>query len=458
MTAGRHLKLFAFKIRLSDFMRFKPLKILSLVLALLSFAPAITAYTPQYADETHSVRLRWKGNVIPVSISSSFLKQNLNIKTDSDVEGALRRSLEAWEKVADIKFQETSTEKQTISPAGKSGDGISLITIAQTPENLLLFAGDAHEIAARTRIFFNRRGVITEADIVLNPYAQFSTDGTIGTFDLEATLTHEIGHLLGLEHSTVVASTMFASQSKNGVYSLPNFGSRTLAEDDITGIRSLYGCDPETDCGGGISGKFTTPTKKGFESFQVVAEDAESGRTIASVSVDAEGNFKFEGLKAGSYRLFAKSPLKKAVSVEELGKVEVEKDKTSVLNHKLEFKQMNFGVQFIGFNGQISENAVTLNAGNSYQIYIAGKNLDPRRIEIGFNSPHLFATPTSLNKHDYGDEISVVSFEVNVGNEIPNGEYSFFVKTPDGARNFIVGGLTIETFENPWFSRSVYLN
>lgn len=438
-------------------MRLKPLKILVLVLVLLSFAPAITAYTPQYADETQSVRLRWRSNVIPVSISSSFLKQNLNIKADSDVEGALRRSLEAWENVADIKFQESSTEKQTISPAGKSGDGVSLITIAQTSENLLLFAGDASEIAARTRIFFNRRGLITEADIVLNPYAQFSTDGTIGTFDLEATLTHEIGHLLGLEHSTVVASTMFASQSKNGVYSLPNFSSRTLAEDDKAGIRALYGCgSSDKDCGG-ISGKLTAPTKKGLGNYEVFAEDIESGRTIASVSVDAEGNFRFEGLNAGKYRLFAKSPLKKSISVEEIGEVEVEKNKAASLNHKLEFKQTNFAVQFIGFNGQISENAVTLNAGNSYQIYIAGKNLDPHQIEVGFNSLHLSVSPNSFNKHDYGEEISVVSFEVNVGSEIPNGEYSFFVRTADGAKNFFVGGLAIETFANPWFSRNISL-
>src|SRR5687767_1374757 len=217
----------------------KFVKYLFILLLLMSFTYSSTAYTLQFTDETQSVRLRWSKNVIPIALSSSLTK-NLNIKSESDVLGAIRRSLETWEKVADIKFQIVWTDEQSVSAAGKQGDGISLITIGQTPENLILFGGDTVETAARTRIFFNRRGAITEADIVLNPYSQFSTDGTTGMFDLEATLTHEIGHLLGLEHSAIIGATMYEHQGKNGVYSLPNTIARSLAEDDIAGIRAIY--------------------------------------------------------------------------------------------------------------------------------------------------------------------------------------------------------------------------
>lgn len=50
--------------------------------------------------------------------------------------------------------------------------------------------------------------------------------------DTETVALHEIGHLLGLAHSDVVDSVMFANYSRE---------RRTLAADDIAGIRALYG-------------------------------------------------------------------------------------------------------------------------------------------------------------------------------------------------------------------------
>src|SRR4030095_3804166 len=142
------------------------------------------------------------------------------------------------------------------------GDGVSLITIAQTPENVLLFSKDTENAAATTRVFYSRRGMITEADIVLNPYEQFSTDGTLGTFDLESTLTHEIGHLLGLSHSEVFGSTMHANYGKNGVFGSQRLISRTFAADDIAAVRALYGArGDDGECCGTIEGKLAVPGK-----------------------------------------------------------------------------------------------------------------------------------------------------------------------------------------------------
>jgi matrixin/putative peptidoglycan binding protein/hydrophobic W protein len=53
-----------------------------------------------------------------------------------------------------------------------------------------------------------------------------------GVFDTETVALHEIGHLLGLEHSNVAGAVM------NPFYAGPR---RALAQDDINGIRTLYG-------------------------------------------------------------------------------------------------------------------------------------------------------------------------------------------------------------------------
>ena len=315
------------------------LKVFSTLLMFLSCAVPAASYAVQFADEGETLRLKWKNNTIPIAFSYSLLKSNPYIKPDSDIEGAIKRSLESWEKAANIKFQVSWTDKQTVSPAGKSGDRTSLVTIAQTPDNLLLFGNDAETVCARTRNFFNGKGFISEADIVLNPYEQFSTDGSFGTFDFEATLTHEIGHLLGLDHSSVTGATMHEHQGKNGVYNLPAFGSRTLAEDDSAGIRALYGAKSDDEnCCGAIIGKFTSANGRAAKDVQVWAEESESGRISAGVLSNADGMFRLEGLNAGQYKVYAQDYGKetgKSLSVEMLGEVSVVKGKTHNLTKKL---------------------------------------------------------------------------------------------------------------------------
>ena len=432
---------------------FNPLKIFVVLLLLFNFSFSAAAYTTQYANEGETVRLHWKNGIIPISISTSFTRQNLNIKPDSDVLGAIQRSLESWEKVADIKFEMTLTDKQSVSPSGKSGDGISLISIAQTPENLLLFSGDTEEISARTRTFYNGKGFITEADIILNPYKQFSTDGSLDTFDLEATLTHEIGHLLGLEHSSILGATMHAHQGKNGVYLLPSNSARTLSEDDIAGIRTLYGAkNSDEECCGAISGRLLSPNGKTVKSFQVWAEEKQTGRVIAGVLTNNEGIFHIEGLQSGQYQIYAQDlgERKDLSSTEIIGEADVVKGKTFTISKRLKNRAKNFDVRYIGFNRQISELAVPVNGGQSYVIYVGGKNLNPENLSIGFNTPNISVTQNTLTKLDYGTELDVLSFEIKVKAGTALGEYSFFLQNKDDETGFIVGGLTVEKFINPW--------
>src|SRR5215212_8154087 len=220
---------------------------------ILSAVP-VRSYTLQFTDATNSVQVRWHTNTITVGFSSSLSAPQSNIKAGSDVIGAMRRALRRWEKVANIRFIVNASELQSVSAPGTRGDGVSLITVAHTAENLAPFNGAGVEMSGRTRIFSTVSGSITEADIVLNPAQSFSSDGTTGTYDLEATFAHEVGHLLGLEHSAVLGSTMQPRQGRNGIYDLSSFSSRSLSEDDRAGVSAIYGARLGAGVRGAVAG------------------------------------------------------------------------------------------------------------------------------------------------------------------------------------------------------------
>src|SRR3954451_22228784 len=86
---------------------------------------------------------RWKDGIVKIYVSSSLTAGSPNIRPDSDILTAVKNSLQAWSDVANVKFHLEFSDKQSVNPTGAGGDGISLITIASTPENVLLFAKDA---------------------------------------------------------------------------------------------------------------------------------------------------------------------------------------------------------------------------------------------------------------------------------------------------------------------------
>ena len=202
---------------------------------MLATVPA-SAMSAEFAGAASPQNLRWRTPVIRLAVSTSITSQSFSIKADSDVLGALKRSVAEWQAVTGLEFRIETTDRQTVSPTSSPGDGVSLVTIAPTQDNMQLFAADPFGESARTRVFYNRKGAITESDIVLNPLQQFSTDGTYGTFDLETTFAHEIGHLLGLRHSAITGSIMAERIPRHGEGYL---GPRLPTDTDVAAVRDL---------------------------------------------------------------------------------------------------------------------------------------------------------------------------------------------------------------------------
>jgi hypothetical protein len=429
------------------------------------------AYTLQFTDAPSPAHVKWPTKTIRIALSTSLSAPQTNIKPGSDVVGAARRALAHWADAANIRFEVNSSNLQSISAPSSRGDGLSLITVAHTAENAAPFVGDTSEMSGRTRVFSTLLGKITEADIVLNPNQPFSSDGTIGTYDLEATFTHEIGHLLGLEHSSVLGATMQPRQAKNGIYNLPSLSQRTLSEDDRAGVRALYGMRAGAlSTRGSIAGTINFASGAAVFGANVWAEEVTSGRVVASNVTLANGEYRIEGLPPGDYRVVAQA-LDGAVQAadiasqkgayaglainptrsfqaEEIGTVKVSPDATTTLNAQLSGSPSLMIPSFIGTNRELSSIAVPLAPGQSYKIFVAGEGISASRISsagITSGSPYILVDSSSVADVDFGNGLSVISFDVMVAGDAPNGDYSLRLQSQTGEVAYIAGGLTVES-------------
>ena len=467
----------------------RPLNSILAVLILACIAPVrpLASDFPDLLDFAGSPaqqRTKWSTRTIQISLSTSLSLPATAMTPDSDTIGAVHRALDRWATAANIRFEVGSSKVQSISPAN-GGDGISLITIAETAENLAIF-GRGHN-PARTRVFYDpETGEIVEADIAINPHPigadgtllQFSTDGTPGTYDLESTLMHEIGHFLGLDHSNVIGSTMQPHQGVNGTYKLPAFTERTLSEDDRTRVLSLYGSSEGMSA---IEGKLTNSSLGGYpiplQGAHVWVEESGSGRVVASGITSANGNYRIESIPAGQYRVlteYVDGPIAQEVSsssmamnsgnpgnvanpsrgqrafrsVELRNRVRLRANATTRINFVMVPPQSGPPIlkpRLLGTNGDLSATPLPAEAGEKLTIYVGGEGVDQVPISgISVMSPFMTIDPDSLTLQQFGTSFPVIGFDVTVAAHASFGDYSIRLQSNSGEVAYLPGGLTID--------------
>ncbi|MFN2416929.1 MAG: DUF4214 domain-containing protein [Pyrinomonadaceae bacterium] len=449
-----------------------------LVLSALVLAPAAhtRAYTLQYTSTAATTQVRWPTTNITVALSTSLNNPPAYVRASgAEVVLAARRALSRWALASNIQFTVTTSAAQEAV-----ADGVSLITIADTGANRALFATGVQP--GRARVTFDGAGNISEADLAVNPLVTrfdafgsqvasfFSTDGAPDGYDLESTFVHEIGHMLGLEHSGVVGSTMQPRQGTNGTYNLPNFTTRTLSSDDVAGIRAVYG--PRSGLGS-IAGRvgYGSPTGTAAFGAHVFAEEVATGRLVAGNVANAAGNYRIDNLPPGQYRVVVEQLEEPILASQigsngggypgttlqnmpsfitsEAGTVTVGAESTTTLNVGVPAATPVINPSFIGTGAsfQLSTVAVPVVPGQPATILIGGDNLIAAApgtspgVSVSVNSPYI-AVSNVQQLNGFG--IPVISFDITPSIVTPPGEYSVRAVSASGQVAYVSGGLTVD--------------
>lgn len=184
-----------------------------------------TASAYSFLQTPEGTPLRWYTNPVPYYIGP--LSDDL--PEDQQME-AIFAAFEAWEAVPgmDLRFEFAGTTD--LHETGHDGTNVVYFQKSGWP------AGSS--AIATTQSFAVESGEMVGFDLRINDAAYLftATDNPSDTnTDLQNALTHEVGHILGLDHSLDAEATMYASTSRG------DLEKRSLADDDRAGALFLYG-------------------------------------------------------------------------------------------------------------------------------------------------------------------------------------------------------------------------
>ncbi len=251
------------------------------------------------------------GNVLywndPSNVSVVINSTGSDDISDSSHFTALRNAISAWNDVTGTTatlVENTSASEQ--ASTNWQSDSRHLIFFDEN--NSSGYFPGASGIVAITPLTFYTSGKIIDADVLFNGKSYlFTTSGAAGHFDVQDVATHELGHLLGLDHSGVAGATMYPYVDPTVIL------HRSLSLDDIHGVQHMY----PSGTFGRISGSLTrasdgSPVRGAW----VGARDA-NGRVVGAILSTNTGQFTLPSLASGTYTVYV-TPLDQPVTVSNL--------------------------------------------------------------------------------------------------------------------------------------------
>ena len=198
--------------------------------------------------------LYWQRSCITYALNDQIAAY-MPLLTEARVRAAFDAAFATWAEVncqgkrAFLVVQARELTRSRRPELLPKGPNESLVVARSSAEWASLPDHDPRALALTLLWFDKRNGEIADVDMELNArdggFADCVVDScSEGMIDLQNTLTHEAGHLLGLGHSDVADSTMQAQTANAG-----EVDKRYLTDDDREGYCALD--LPEPECTGG---------------------------------------------------------------------------------------------------------------------------------------------------------------------------------------------------------------
>ena len=247
-------------------------------LVLLLALPVAAATRITYDVNGKPTAIEWAASAFPLryEVDRRLAQANPNLPAMID------RAFEAWASIPDanIRFESRGVVGEL---AARNNDGRIVVSLADE-----LFKGQG--ALAMTTYTFDPNGRFTDADIQIDPSL------LKGNFNVDSALRHEVGHLLGLDHSAVLSAVMFPFITSGGT-------PTGLDSDDRIAIAAAYPRQDPILVGATLQGRVLGDSGAIFAA-QVVAVNAH-GEPVATALTSSSGEFMLVGIPSGRYRIYA---------------------------------------------------------------------------------------------------------------------------------------------------------
>ncbi len=352
-----------------------------------------------------------------------------------ELSAAANRAFAAWSEVPG-----SALDFRRLQDSNSRNDPGASHLIYLDPSNQSGFFPQGSGVVALTPITYALSGGrIQDVDVIFNgrDYA-FTVSGENNAFDFQDVLTHEIGHMAGLDHSPHHGSSLWP-------YVAPGqWLHRSLSQDDLSGAVTVARAGNASTLKGRIVNGDGTAVKGGA----VAAVRVEDGRLAATALSGSSGNWTIRGMPAGDYYVYAYPLVGSMTRANLTGDGAV---------------QVDFGATFYGGTwapqsfslsastttdcGSLTTAAATtmedqyrnplvLAQGEGRSVTVWGSGFQPQQTSMSELSPYLSLSGVNSNS-------ATVSALLQVSNNCPPGSYDLYLTLPDGDLEVIPGALEV---------------